>query len=105
MKVAANGAAIVFASDSGLSDIGCCTPPLLRLKPEPMLYRLINRRSRKWQLERAPVIVRVPLIVEVVVEKIARLSVDDIQRRAIEVRHVGSEALRRTKSRANLLDG
>ena len=79
---------------------GSGSVPSLRLEREMVLRRLLHRVGRERQLEGAAMVVRVPLIVVVLVENIARLSIDDVQRRVVEVRHIGGEALGRAELRA-----
>ncbi len=51
-----------------------------------MMYSgLLHGLRRKRQREGAAVIVRVPLIIEVLVEDVARLAIHDVERRVIQV--------------------
>ena len=68
-----------------------------------MHTRSLHRLRRERQRKRAPVIVRIPLIVVVLVEDIAGLAIHDIQGRVVEVREVNREALGRPEVRTDLL--
>src|SRR5664279_446955 len=75
----------------------------LRPKLQMMLCRSLHGLRRKWQIKRATVVVRVPLIVVMFVKNIAGLAVDDVQRRVVQVRHVGGEAFGGPELLARLL--
>ena len=61
--------------------------------------------GRKRQREGAAVIIGVPLVVEVLVEDVAGLAIDDVERAGVQVREVNGKPLGRPEVRCHLLDG